>query len=217
MTTYINQELAIPSRASAPPTVAVIAERDIFDQALLALVISMGFIPLLIDLDDTDLLLERPAIPPLIAVIRSTEKIGRLRSDSWFRHTGIAGLDIEVAENEGTTICSSAGAAYDLTQFIGAKSGGLSPASAPVNLTAREIEILTTYTLGATLRETSRRHYVAESTVRAHYRRVRQRYGEAGLPICNKSQMLLRLLADGWVQQHQLRQGTQTTPTGRNR
>ena len=66
-------------------------------------------------------------------------------------------------------------------------------------LTEREREILQTYSLGATLRETSQKHQIAESTVREHYRRVVRRYEEAGRPIGNKAQLLLEFMADGWV------------------
>ncbi|MGB6247284.1 response regulator transcription factor [Gordonia sp. (in: high G+C Gram-positive bacteria)] len=75
----------------------------------------------------------------------------------------------------------------------------LGPTSGRTALTAREREILTTYVLGATVEETAARHFVAASTVRTHYRRVSSRYEDAGWPVANKAQLLLRMVADGWI------------------
>ncbi|UQE75020.1 LuxR family transcriptional regulator [Gordonia sp. PP30] len=68
-----------------------------------------------------------------------------------------------------------------------------------IQLSAREREILTTYVLGATVEEAAAEHFVATSTVRTHYRRVTARYVAAGRPVANKAQLLLRLIADGWI------------------
>ena len=78
----------------------------------------------------------------------------------------------------------------------------LGPAAGRVSLSPREREVLTTYVLGATVEETAAEHFVATSTVRTHYRRVTTRYTEAGRPVSNKSQLLLRMVADGWVTLH---------------
>lgn len=75
----------------------------------------------------------------------------------------------------------------------------LGPAAGRVELSRREREILATYVLGATVEATAAEHFVAISTVRTHYRRVTARYTEAGRPVSNKSQLLLRMVADGWV------------------
>lgn len=76
----------------------------------------------------------------------------------------------------------------------------LGPAAGRVSLSPREREVLTSYVLGATVEETAAEHYVATSTVRTHYRRVTSRYTEAGRPVANKAQLLLRMIADGWIQ-----------------
>lgn len=68
-----------------------------------------------------------------------------------------------------------------------------------VSLSRREREVLTTYVLGATVEETAAAHFVANSTVRTHYRRVTARYTKAGYPTSNKAQLLLRMVADGWL------------------
>lgn len=79
-----------------------------------------------------------------------------------------------------------------LAALLGAQSGRIA-------MTDREREVLTTYALGATVDECAERHFVAASTVRTHYRRVVQRYHDAGRPVANKTQLLLRMLADGWI------------------
>ncbi|GAA2368130.1 helix-turn-helix transcriptional regulator [Gordonia cholesterolivorans] len=76
----------------------------------------------------------------------------------------------------------------------------LGPTSGRTPMSAREREILTTYVMGATVEETATRHFVAASTVRTHYRRVSARYDDAGLPVANKTHLLLRMVADGWIQ-----------------
>ena len=68
-----------------------------------------------------------------------------------------------------------------------------------VHLTDRELEVLTTYIMGATMDSTARAHFIAESTVRSHYRRVTDRYGAAGRPVGNKAELLLELIEDGWI------------------
>lgn len=68
-----------------------------------------------------------------------------------------------------------------------------------VHTTPREREILGTYVFGATVSQTAARHFVTASTVRTHYRRVSQRYIDAGRPASNKSLLLLEMVADGWL------------------
>lgn len=75
----------------------------------------------------------------------------------------------------------------------------LGPSAGRVALSVREREILTTYVLGATVEETAAEHFVATSTVRTHYRRVTARYTDAGWPVANKAQLLLRMVAEGWI------------------
>lgn len=69
----------------------------------------------------------------------------------------------------------------------------------PVPLSPREQEVLATYVLGDTVKETAAIHFIAECTVRTHYRRVTRRYEDAGRPVANKSQLLLAMVADGWL------------------
>ncbi|MBM7368797.1 helix-turn-helix transcriptional regulator [Gordonia hydrophobica] len=76
---------------------------------------------------------------------------------------------------------------------------GVPPAPQPVPLSPREQEVLATYVLGATVAETAEIHFIAECTVRTHYRRVTRRYDDAGRPVTNKAQLLLAMVSDGWL------------------
>ena len=69
----------------------------------------------------------------------------------------------------------------------------------PVPMTDRERAVITTYVLGATVADTAAEHFIAEATVRTHYRRVARRYNDAGRSAANKSQLLLCMVADGWI------------------
>lgn len=68
-----------------------------------------------------------------------------------------------------------------------------------VRLSEREREVVGAYVLGATVEQTAQRFFISGNTVRAHYRRVIERYQHAGMSVANKSQLLVRLLADGWI------------------
>lgn len=68
-----------------------------------------------------------------------------------------------------------------------------------VSMSPREQEVLATYVLGATVAETAAAHFIAECTVRTHYRRVSRRYEERGHAVANKAQLLLAMVADGWL------------------
>ena len=69
-----------------------------------------------------------------------------------------------------------------------------------MRLTDRERDVMTTYVMGATVSETASKHFIAEATVRTHYQRVTRRYEEAGRAAANKSQLLVRMVADGWIE-----------------
>lgn len=73
-----------------------------------------------------------------------------------------------------------------------------------MHLSGRELEVVVTYTLGATVRDTATKYFISESTVRSHLRRVMRRYSEADRTVSNKAQLLLELMADGWVERSQL-------------
>ncbi|WP_020173011.1 response regulator transcription factor [Gordonia polyisoprenivorans] len=68
-----------------------------------------------------------------------------------------------------------------------------------VHLSHREREVLGSYTMGATVTETAAIHFIAASTVKAHYRRVVAKYEAAGRLVENKAQLMVELIADGWL------------------
>jgi len=74
-----------------------------------------------------------------------------------------------------------------------------SAADGRVAMSPREQEVLATYVLGATVAETAAEHFIAECTVRTHYRRVSRRYEQSGRAVANKAQLLLAMVADGWL------------------
>ncbi|AZG46706.1 helix-turn-helix transcriptional regulator [Gordonia insulae] len=196
MTVDIDRELRVPLHSlPTPATVAIIAERDLLDAALVALVERLGFHTVLVDLD-----LETGPVRPMVAVVRSDANLARLRSRAEMQQCVIAAIGIDIRDAPGVAIADSPLAARRLQQVLEETARRRPTLRNRVNITARELEILSTYALGATLRETSQTHFVAESTVRAHYRRVSQRYADAGRPVSNKSQLLLQFMADGWVQ-----------------
>ncbi|MXP21660.1 hypothetical protein GIY30_09905 [Gordonia sp. HNM0687] len=200
MTSQIDQELRVPLYSlPSPATVAVVAERDLTDAALVALVESLGYHTVVIDLD-----VNATPMPPTIAIIRSADKLARFRARRGMHNCLIAAIGIDIRDAPGIAIADSPLAARQLETLLEQTARRRPQLRSRVCVTDREREILTTYALGATLRETSHTHYVAESTVRAHYRRVSQRYSEAGRPVGNKAQLLLQFMADGWVQPDQL-------------
>ena len=185
-----------PTAAPSPERriTAVVAEHDIFDAALAALVESAGY----------DATVVEPAQLAAI-LVRSAAMLGFVRRVASLRTVKVIFVGNGVAGFDHIRVSPRAPAAEDeLQRALETAVGPPTPPSAPtlanrVRITQRELEILQTYTLGATLRQTSRVHEIAESTVREHYRRVARRYEEAGRPIGNKAQLLVELIADGWV------------------
>ncbi|WP_341258490.1 MULTISPECIES: helix-turn-helix transcriptional regulator [Gordonia] len=96
-------------------------------------------------------------------------------------------------------VADSNSAPGDVEGLVGAVLGR-APRRAPVRLTDRERDVMTTYVMGATVSETASKHFIAEATVRTHYQRVTRRYEEAGRAAANKSQLLVRMVADGWIE-----------------
>ncbi|MBD0860755.1 helix-turn-helix transcriptional regulator [Gordonia sp. zg691] len=179
---------------------AVVAEGDIFDAALVALVETSGYSAALIEPA------QLPALrDPAVLLVRSAAMLGFARRLPMLRTVRVVLVGDGVAGYDHIRISPRAPDAQGALLNALATTIGPPPPSTPVapvnrvRVTEREQEILTTYTLGATLRQTSREHQIAESTVREHYRRVVRRYEEAGRPVGNKAQLLLEFMADGWV------------------
>ena len=195
-----NPASPLPGRRQ--PMVAIIGHRDIYDTALASLTERAGCRFDLVDINHPD---RAGTDSPDAVIVRSVDGLRLARTlggsrrlpvallHAGYRHAAIVGDPTITAIPE----CAP-DAAGRLGRFLTGLVGEVITRT-PVHVTERELEILRTYTLGATLRQTSRQHQIAESTVREHYRRVARRYEDAGLPVGNKAQMLLRLMADGWV------------------
>lgn len=181
-----------------PAPVAVIAEGDITDAALCSLIERVGIpavavAPRGVAANATATAAGAPAPTYRAAIVRSPDRLALIDADPTFDGVARIGLGFRVGDPAGCDIPDGPGAAAHLLGYLHDSTIGR------VRLTAREREILVSYVLGATMRETAVAHNIAESTVREHYRRVTQRYEEAGRPVGNKAQLLIHLVADGWV------------------
>ncbi|GAC58812.1 putative LuxR family transcriptional regulator [Gordonia hirsuta DSM 44140 = NBRC 16056] len=182
--------------------VGVVAEHDLADAALCALVHRVGYHATLIDLEQP-----QPALMTSVhaVVLRSRARLAQVGADP-----RLAGARAALVESAGmtplqldpkapiTVIPTGNEAEQQLVHFLEAAVGiPRRPGAVPVS--RREREVLRTYALGATVEETAVEHYLATSTVRTHYRRVTARYTRAGRTVTNKAQLLLQMVADGWI------------------
>ena len=216
MTSAIDSVRSTQPATSPRPVVAIIAEGDLFDAALVTLVRDLGFDAVLIDLD-----VEPPSITadqhPVATIVRSARRIPQLRTRTYLRASTVIGLVSATAtEHDGMPqpdIRVSAHCSPDeLRNVLAPLFGGSAAVStAPVHVTPRELEVLTTYIMGATMTATAKHHFIAESTVRAHYRRVADRYALAEREVGNKAQMLLALVTDGLISPTELLAKTRTS------
>lgn len=196
MTADINGELGIPVHPLPVGTdVAVVAGHGLADAGLSALVESFGLRCAIVDLDDPG---SAPAAPTVRSVIvRSAAAAERARE--WAPAALLVGIGVAGAPDM-VVLPDTADSARRLRALLGS---GLADRSRPnpdrVHLTLREREVLATYVLGSTVYETAKHHFISESTVRSHFRRVVARYTGEGRPVNNKSQLLLELIADGWL------------------
>lgn len=189
--------------------VAVVTENDIFDSALCALIERFGFSAVAVSPSGTgspNCVASVPSSPTVTygaVVVRTATAQKRVQSDPAFDDAAVIGLGFAAANDHGIDIPNGARATSELASFLSELATGRG-SHENVRLTGRERQILTTYALGATMSETAAAHNIAESTVRAHYRRVTNRYEVAGRPVGNKAQLLIRLMADGWVNPHEI-------------
>lgn len=186
MTAAIHAPIPRP-HVDPMPVTAVIAENDLFDDALLALLADLGFPAVLLDLDAAE-----SALPigqrPIATLIRSPRRLAQVRTRPHLRSTMVIAVG-----DQPTDILRSLLAPLFPTDTHEQDT------TDPVHVTPRELEVLTTYIMGTTMNATAKKHFIAESTVRAHYRRVTDRYALAARPVNNKAQLLLALIADGWI------------------
>ncbi|MFZ2510779.1 MAG: LuxR C-terminal-related transcriptional regulator [Gordonia sp. (in: high G+C Gram-positive bacteria)] len=196
---------------SAKGIVGIVAEHDVMDVALVELVRSYGHQAIVIDGNRS--VDQAPSEPLGAVVVRSRRRLLQTSVDGWGANAPVVLVESYSAppgcpsDPRVITICADAQAGLRLEQALSAVLGvparpsGVGGANrrGAVAVSRREREVLTTYALGATVEETAAEHFVATSTVRTHYRRVTARYNGAGRPVTNKAQLLLQLVADGWV------------------
>ena len=201
MTTDISHDLDVPMRElTVRQPMAVIAEHDLGDVALMALLEDFGHRVSIIDVDaEADML---PPCPVAAVIVRSERRLARLSELGWFRDSRIIGIGVRPDPSTGVGLPDSAFSAGVLRQVL--EKIAPSRTRRRVRLSDRECEVVLTYVLGATVRQTAAQHYIAESTVRTHLRRDTERYVEAGHQVSNKSQLLIELMADGWIDRNQL-------------
>lgn len=203
MTVDVVREIATPTPVlKTVNTAVIVAEHDVIDSALAVFIEDTGLHAVIIDLDHaTDSLggLDSPAI----TIVRSQRRIAQVRSIRALNGCMIGTVGVPVSDPRTVDI-TDPGHALDVLAGLAGRPEPGHPRIPRVHVTEREREVLTAYVLGATLRETARRFLIAESTAREHYRRVRQRYLDAGRPVANKAELLLALIADGWVRPEQL-------------
>lgn len=204
--TAVLESSVIPAQPNdtARSVVAVVANHDLFDGALVTLVASLGFETALIDLD-TSASTGTSVQPLAAAIVRTAQQIPQLRSRPHLRQAAIVAIgDIEIEPGQPhpdftvSQRCSQAELATVLSGLAPLADRGAAPIP-PVHVTDRELEVLTTYVLGATVNRTARTHFVSASTVRSHYRRVAERYNAVGRRVDNKTQLLLALISDNLI------------------
>ncbi|GAB06309.1 DNA-binding CsgD family transcriptional regulator [Gordonia amarae] len=72
------------------------------------------------------------------------------------------------------------------------------PGLATPRLSAREVEILSTWLVCDTKVEVAERLFVTVATVRTHLARIRSKYRDAGRPAGTKIALLIRAVEDGY-------------------
>ncbi|MFW0795289.1 LuxR C-terminal-related transcriptional regulator [Gordonia sp. CPCC 205515] len=195
MTADINDDLGIPVHRLPAFEVAIVSERALVDVALLSLVEGFGYRAVLVDLTVGEVV---PATAKVV-IVRSQRALVELGGGG---AAVVVGIGVPVDHAGGIEVVDAPHGAVRLRQVLRTL---VSPGvNGRVHLSPREQEVVVTYTLGATVKETARLHYIAETTVRSHFRRVMIRYAEAGRPVSNKSQLLIQLIADGWVDRDRL-------------
>ncbi|MFZ2239416.1 MAG: LuxR C-terminal-related transcriptional regulator [Gordonia amarae] len=198
MTTDINMDLQIPVHPL--PTggkVVVVAEHDLGDAALVALIRGFGHDCAWVDLDadpaDAVLLHGTTAV-----VARSAHGLACARAvapDALLVGIGVP----DGVLLDAVVLPDVAESALRLRAILGENQQNSAVNPDRIHLSDRERDVVSTYVLGSTVYETARRYFISESTVRTHFRRVVTRYTAAGREVNNKSQLLIELIADGWL------------------
>lgn len=195
MTIQVDQALRVPPtlRAADAPVV-VGACHDLTDVAMVALVEKAGYRACIADLRGVRVL--GPATKVVLA--RRAEHL------DYVGPAKVIGIGVNVDRAGGIALADSPYSAGSLRSALDSIVGSESTGRSGVHLSRREHEVLTTYALGSSVRDTAARHFIAESTVRSHFRRVIGRYLEAGRPVSNRAQLLVELIVDGWVDRERM-------------
>jgi len=90
-------------------------------------------------------------------------------------------------------------AAAELGNILHKEVALATPVPGQVELTHREIQVVGHYALGATRAATAAKFFIAGDTVKTHFDRVKGKYALAGRPVSNKAQVLVAMMADGWI------------------
>ena len=92
MTAQMDRDLRVPLYPlPSPATVAIVAERDLTDAALAALVEGLGYHAVIIDVD-----VAADLLPPTIAIVRSADKLARFRARRGMRNCLIAAIGTDI-------------------------------------------------------------------------------------------------------------------------
>ena len=184
------------------PAVAVIAEHDLGDTAFAALIEHLGFRACVVDIAGPEM--DRPNCKAVL--VRSLRRLAAVTEDRAFADSSIIAIGLRTECAEVTELPNSPFAAGALQQELASILHPAAGVCSRVHLSRREREVVVTYVLGSTVRSTAAAHFISESTVRSHFRRVMRRYADAGRPTSNKTQLLIELIADGWVARERLAQ-----------
>ena len=182
-------------------TVGVVVEHDLADQATIGLVDRCGYAAIAVNFEQPPGAAEETVGAVLV---RTLERLEMVATDPRYASAGVAMVLLHSGEQEVTVprgvtvIPATDDALKHLREFLTNALGEPYTPTA-VRLSRRELEVLTTYVLGATVEETAAAHFLAASTVRTHYRRATDRYCAAGRQVSNKTQLLLEMIADGWI------------------
>lgn len=173
--------------------VGVVMEHDLGDCALLDLVRRSGYRAVPVDFESaTD-----PAVGEVGAIlVRSTMRLAALGCT-----TPVAVIETfgsaPITAPGVTVIPASDDAAKHLAEFLEQTIGRARVEIVP--LSPREREVVTSYVMGATVDQVAADCGLSPATARTYYRRVTDRYANAGRRVANKSELLLEMIADGWV------------------
>lgn len=183
--------------------VAVVGDGSLIDHAIVALVERCGYAARVIDPADASVLRSRAIL------FRDEVTLARLvrrlatgeQPDRRMVLIGVGAKPSRRMNASGRNILwiNGADATSELARVLRTVLGAPDRVTSPVHITHRELEVLRTYLLGATSKATAQAHFIGQSTVKTHYKRVTQRYAEAGRPVSNKAQLLRQMVADGWI------------------